>query len=642
MSSFKETLEDIRTYRSLLEENATREVLAQVKPRLKAYIDAKLNGEDARIDEQQIGVVGPGGFPYQNSQVTQGNTLAPDEQSTVVAQPVVSVDSVAVPNPNGTGAAVTPVIATMPVEAPSTGVVLDLDAIEAEATAAAAMPEVPTVTPPVAPISPVAPDAVVEPSGSEVVASAEAAGTDTNAFDEDLIQVMDPEQLVNGGEEESDDLEIEFDEEDEEEDSSDYITIEPASESPAAKDRYDRRASHFESVVDVTGVTLAEINSHLSRVENLYTRIVETDDLFARMNQFETIQETLRENQTLRDAIKRALTAGTVGADAFKGLYEISLNIERDLRTKAAIYESTDIELVEDDAPLVTDKANPKTETNDVIADFGGGHVANAKVVQANPQTGPMKADTVVYELDMAKGAIPTSVHKTTTSLEETAMAGKTRNDEYIEIDREELAEALKRQFAKRKIRENAQAEAGDPGTPPTPRTKSGLGDSDASANLEDVMGDSMVPDDGTVEADGYAATSDGKKTPPAFESLKRENAQLRKDLAEAKLVNRKLVHAFKLSQIKGLTNEQKQSISKRLKEAKTIREADLVAETIKEQFEGQGNSNAMNEARVRTGASSRVTPSGAPSRKPLTEGAGSNGGADQFARWNQLAGVRK
>jgi hypothetical protein len=125
------------------------------------------------------------------------------------------------------------------------------------------------------------------------------------------------------------------------------------------------------------------------------------------------------------------------------------------------------------------------------------------------------------------------------------------------------------------------------------------------------------------------------KAGPKAFESLRRENADLRRKLQEAKLVNRQLSHAIKLTQL-NLTMEQKRVAAGKLKEAKTVREADMVFEAFKASVE-KGNNQTINEGRVRPGSSSRVTGSSSPK---LNESA-NRSETDTFARWNQLAGTK-
>ncbi len=653
-TTFRETLADVKKYRELLEDQAREAVLEQVGDRIRLFIDARLNQTEDQLAEQQIGVTGPGGFPYQGEEVVADTSdLTGPEASTPpgVMQPVVATGDAVMGGTPAAGDDAT--VAT----------VLDLDAVEAEAEVAASAPEVPfSEVPDTLPDTGPVGDAVLaqtegEPSPEEIAADIGADELDVAAtpeFDEDLVQIVEPETLVGAEEEEDEDvLTIDFDEEEDEDE--DFITID-AAESTSPEARLARRLRRENSSAIGTEESGPDVYNQLSSVESLYAQLVESDDLVSQVKQLRMIQETLRENQTLRDAIKHDLAAGKVRVDEFRAIFNVSLSIEADLRKQLAIYESTRLDIVEDDAGS---QVAAIVEIDDVIDHFGGGHVADKTVVRRNETTGPMTADEVVYETDLEVEDSATAElaesnnpqHKVL--LEETNTMSDTRNEEYIEIDKNELREALKRLSRRRRLSEMEQPQAGDPGTPPEPLVNDGLGDSDACMDHVtdgDTLPDTAVTDDPTeVEAADYAKTSAGDKRPPAFEALERRVRKLERSLseknsalAEAKLANRKLMAAFKLTQKKGLTQEQKRSISKHLKNAKTVREVDLVFETIMEQIEAS-NKSAVNEAQTRAGASSRVATSSSP--KKITEGKerrARTAAANPFARWQQLSGLDK
>ena len=161
---------------------------------------------------------------------------------------------------------------------------------------------------------------------------------------------------------------------------------------------------------------------------------------------------------------------------------------------------------------------------------------------------------------------------------------------------------------------------------------------------LEDEFGNSLVDEPEEVVPDGepglaYGDYVDVNKTPPALEALQRRVAKLEgnlrdkdKVIAEHKLVNKKLMCAYQLAQHKDLTQEQRQNIAAQLKEAKTVREVELVFKTALAHIQGN-SSTSVNEGRVRPGASSRVV-SSSPNQQTLNEN-------NVYGRWHQLANIR-
>lgn len=109
---------------------------------------------------------------------------------------------------------------------------------------------------------------------------------------------------------------------------------------------------------------------------------------------------------------------------------------------------------------------------------------------------------------------------------------------------------------------------------------------------------------------------------------------ELRKKLAETNLFNAKLLFTNKLLQNEQLTARQKTQVIKQLDQAKTVREAKLVYESLANTMEGASKS-AVNENRDRTviGSSSRTT--SRASAQTLNEGY-------EAERWAKLAGINK
>ena len=108
----------------------------------------------------------------------------------------------------------------------------------------------------------------------------------------------------------------------------------------------------------------------------------------------------------------------------------------------------------------------------------------------------------------------------------------------------------------------------------------------------------------------------------------------LRKKLAETNLFNAKLLFTNKLLQTEGLTARQKAQVIKQLDEAKTVREAKLVFESLTRTLAAPGKSlKEGTEGRQVLGSASRATRPA--STQSLNEGA-------DVERWAQLAGISK
>ena len=140
-------------------------------------------------------------------------------------------------------------------------------------------------------------------------------------------------------------------------------------------------------------------------------------------------------------------------------------------------------------------------------------------------------------------------------------------------------------------------------------------------------------------------AESNKKKTTQNSESVKQLKESrdavrfLRNKLAEANLLNAKLIHVNKFLRVEGLTVSQKKMVIDRLDEATNLREVRLVSESLKKAL-NVGTRDSLNESakRAPVGSSSKAVKSGSPvieTKETLNE---SNEGAD---RWQLLAGLK-
>jgi hypothetical protein len=108
--------------------------------------------------------------------------------------------------------------------------------------------------------------------------------------------------------------------------------------------------------------------------------------------------------------------------------------------------------------------------------------------------------------------------------------------------------------------------------------------------------------------------------------------SKLRNKLAETNLFNAKLVYSNKLLQNESLSRKQKAQIIERLDEAKTLREAKLVYESLVKAMAGTSRPLREGAERGVLGSSSRAT---RPASTTLNEGV-------ETERWARLAGIIK
>ncbi len=119
-----------------------------------------------------------------------------------------------------------------------------------------------------------------------------------------------------------------------------------------------------------------------------------------------------------------------------------------------------------------------------------------------------------------------------------------------------------------------------------------------------------------------------GRRAPSARTNT--ENAALRKQLSEMNLFNAKLLYVNKLMQNRNVGSKQQRAIVEALDNAKTIREAKLVYESLTRSL----NKKSLSEGRVRKvlGSSSKPTRSGGTAKNESA----------QVNRWGILAGIKK
>jgi len=105
----------------------------------------------------------------------------------------------------------------------------------------------------------------------------------------------------------------------------------------------------------------------------------------------------------------------------------------------------------------------------------------------------------------------------------------------------------------------------------------------------------------------------------------------IKTELQEVNLFNAKLLYTNKIFKAKNLTESQKVKVLAAFDKAASVKEAKLVFETLSEGFKEK--KSPVNESMLR-GSASKVA--GVAEKKPILEV------NNQFARWQQLAGIKK
>ena len=147
---------------------------------------------------------------------------------------------------------------------------------------------------------------------------------------------------------------------------------------------------------------------------------------------------------------------------------------------------------------------------------------------------------------------------------------------------------------------------------------------------LADELGDPSVPAP-TVESRRRRSRSrrraTGKRTNSRNSTI-RENRALKQQLTEMNLFNAKLLYVNKLMQNRNVSSKQQRAIVEALDNAKTIREAKLVYESLSHSL----NKKSLSEGKRRVlGSSSKPTRSGSSVNE-----------SGQVDRWATLAGIKK
>ena len=163
---------------------------------------------------------------------------------------------------------------------------------------------------------------------------------------------------------------------------------------------------------------------------------------------------------------------------------------------------------------------------------------------------------------------------------------------------------------------------------------------------LEDELGDAPLPDAGPSLPESrrrrrsrrqrrIAESRRGRKTSTSTQrqlnEYKKAAHALKSQLTEMNLFNAKLLYANKLMQNRNLTQKQQRAIVEALDNAKTLREAKLLYQSLTKSLNKVPRKN-LNEGSLRTlGSSSKSTRSGAPANSGV-----------EVDRWATLAGLHK
>jgi seryl-tRNA synthetase len=161
----------------------------------------------------------------------------------------------------------------------------------------------------------------------------------------------------------------------------------------------------------------------------------------------------------------------------------------------------------------------------------------------------------------------------------------------------------------------------------------------------EDEEIDLEIEDDEEMEEDETEELmAEVKKMKKEVEEAKKAKSRAEKELKEAlstistikselnevNLFNAKLLYTNKIFKAKNLTESQKVKVLTSFDKATSVKEAQLVFETLSEGFKEK--KSPINESLLRGSASK---PTGVAEKKPILEV------NDQFARWQKLAGIK-
>ena len=149
--------------------------------------------------------------------------------------------------------------------------------------------------------------------------------------------------------------------------------------------------------------------------------------------------------------------------------------------------------------------------------------------------------------------------------------------------------------------------------------------------SLKDFLGLAASGAKGGMAKSGAGHDIGPKEGQEEMDEMKKELDELRSELHETNLLNAKLLYTNKIFRAKNLTESQKVKVLAAFDKAATTKEAKLVFETLSEGFKEK--KSPVNESMLR-GSASRVA--GVAEKKPILEV------NNQFARWQQLAGIKK
>lgn len=115
----------------------------------------------------------------------------------------------------------------------------------------------------------------------------------------------------------------------------------------------------------------------------------------------------------------------------------------------------------------------------------------------------------------------------------------------------------------------------------------------------------------------------------------------LRNKIREVNLLNNKVLKVNEMLNKYGaqMTKEHKRVVLKKIDEAQSVREVQMVSEALEDTFKVTLKLNESATRKPKSNSQRRVT-SGSPNQKVLRESVGDSGEAPQIARWKKLAGL--
>tara|TARA_Y100001970_G_scaffold293936_1_gene444807 strand:- start:6071 stop:7561 length:1491 start_codon:yes stop_codon:yes gene_type:complete len=250
-----------------------------------------------------------------------------------------------------------------------------------------------------------------------------------------------------------------------------------------------------------------------------------------------------------------------------------------DLELVADVGEDEEVEGEEEEAEGEEEEAEGEEE-EEVALDLG-------EVFEIDPRMLKMELRKLRRMREATEGSVEA------TDMADQFGGGEVEDESFIDVDEDDLLNAL-------------ADELGDPGVP-TPTVESRRRRARASRRRR------------------MAERRSGRR---ATNSTTRENRALKQQLSEMNLFNAKLLYVNKLMQNRNVSSKQQRAIVEALDNAKTIREAKLVYESITRSL----NKKSLSEGKRRVLGSSS---------KPTRRGSAAVNESGQTDRWARLAGIK-